>query len=351
MIMKVKAKVLIPIILIIVIVAVAVRIVSFRSDSTGRQKMPTLVKITFPERQKVVQRIQLTGDISPIRQANVFARVSGNLESIKADIGDYVKSGQLLARIDTTELAQTYRQTEATYQNAKTVYDRAKTLRDQNLISKQEFDNDETGMIIAKENYETARTRLDYAQITAPFTGYVTRRYLDPGALVGSGNSTLFKLMDIDVMKILVNVLEKDVPLVKVGTKAIIEVDAYPGKEFTGSVTRLSQALDMSTRTMPVEIDIANKDHILKPGMFASVSLIIKERENILTIPVQAMLSDTSGNFVYLAGQGKAHRQNIQAGVEQDSFIEVVSGLTDTDSLITTGQQYAKDGGPIIVRE
>ena len=349
--MKTKSKIIIPAIIIIIIVAVAWRITVYQSASTGRRQAPTLVKVTLPERANITRSLQLTGDIQPIQKADVFARVSGNLESIKADLGDHVRTGQLLATIDTTELAQQYRQAEATYQNTKTAFERANSLRDQNLISRQEFDDSQTKMIVAKENYEAARTRLDYSQITAPFSGYITKRYLDPGALVSSSNATLFTLMDIDIMKIIVNVLEKDVPLAKIGTKAAISVDAYPGREFIGTVARISQALDLATRTMPVEIDIANKDRNLKPGMFASISLIIEERNNALTVPTQAVLSDTSSYFVFIAHQGTANRRDVQIGIEQDSRIEIISGLDDSDSIITTGQQYAINGGQIIVQK
>jgi membrane fusion protein, multidrug efflux system len=348
--MKTRTKLIILIIPVVLAVVVYLRIAGSDPTADTRRQSATLVKAELPKREAVVQSLQLTGNIQPIQQTDVFARVYGNLESVKANIGDFVHANQLLAVIDTTELAQQDRQTAATYQNALILYERAKSLVDQNLASKEDFDNAKTAMEVAKENYDAALTRLDYAKITAPFSGYITRRYLDPGALVSSTNATLFTLMDLDSIKIIVNVLEKDVALVGVGSKATVSVEAYPGREFTGAISRMSQALDLATRTMPVEIDVANAEGLLKPGMFASTSIFLGQRADALTVPTQTVLKDASGAYVFVAEKGFARRKMVTIGIEQQSRTEIVSGLADQDSVITTGQQFSRDGGQVTVQ-
>lgn len=335
---------------VILALVVYLRISATDAKIDTRRQGPTLVKVELPKRQAIVQSLELGGDVLPIQQAQVFAKVSGNLESVKVNIGDYVRAYQLLAVIDTTELAQQYSQAAATYHNTMSTFERTKTLLDQNLAAKADFDDAKTAMQVAKSNFDAAQTRLSYAQITAPFSGYITQRYLDQGALVTSSNSTLFTLMDIEQVKVIVNVLEKDVPSVNDKTQATISVDAYPGRRFSGRVSRLSEALDLNTRTMPVEIDIPNTDHALKSGMFASVSLIIGQRADALTVPTQALLKDTRGTFVYVALQGSAHRKPVTVGTEQQSRTEIPSGLDAQDSVITTGQQFVKDGGAVIAQ-
>jgi RND family efflux transporter MFP subunit len=348
--MKTPFKILVLVVPIILIAVVILRIASSDAPANSRHLPPTLVKVETPTRETMVESVELNGDILPIQQAGVYARVTGNLENVFVNIGDHVAANQLLARIDTVELGQQYRQASATYDNATAVYDRSKSLLEHSLIAKQDFDAAETAMKVAKENAETARTRLDYAEITAPFTGYITRRYLDPGALVSSTSTTLFTLADLDAIKIIVNALEKDIPKIHVGTKAVVTVDAYPGRDFVGAIARLSQQLDLTTRTMPVEIDIPNKEHILKPGMFADVSLVLSEQPNVLTVPTSALLREQGGYYVYLLQNGVAHRAEVQIGAEQQSRTEIQSGLQDSDKVITTGQQFARDGGPVTVQ-
>ena len=205
-------------------------------------------------------------------------------------------------------------------------------------------------MKVAKANYELASTKLSYARISAPFAGYITKRYLDPGALVNPGNTTLFTLMDLEEMKVIVNILEKDIPLIMIGKKCVVTVDAFPDKQFFGTVARYSQAVDLSTRTMAVEIDITNKDHTLKPGMFANVTLLVEEHTNAITLPTQAVLKDDSGNFVFIATNDTAKRIPVTIGVEQDSRTEILKGLTGLENIITTGQQFVKPNGSISIQ-
>jgi membrane fusion protein (multidrug efflux system) len=157
--------------------------------------------------------------------------------------------------------------------------------------------------------------------------------------------------MDLEAMKITINVLEKDIPLITEGKRAIVTVDAYPGKEFTGTVTRYADAVDPSTRTMAVEIDIPNPDHSLKPGMFANVVLIVKDHPDALTLPTQAIQKDDNGNYVYVVVQDSSRRATVAIGEEENGRTEILSGLTGTEFVVTTGQQFAKDGGAVLVQQ
>jgi RND family efflux transporter MFP subunit len=348
--MKKYMKFIVPAIAVIFIVLVAMRIRSSSSSSETRRLNAPLVRLEQPQRQTVRYELEFQGDVLPIQQANIFSKVGGNLDRVYVDMGTFVHQNQLLALIDTIELYQTYQQTAATYENAKLNYERTKELSEQNLVAKQDLDNAEAQMKVARANFETAQTHLEYARITAPFTGYITKRFLDPGALVNQNNSTLFTLMDLNAMKIIINVLEKDIPLVSIGTKAIVTVDAFPDKEFYGTVARLSNALDLSTRTMAVEIDIPNENRFLKPGMYANVDLVVQNHANALTVPTQAVLKDGRGNYVFTIRNGTAVRKDVSIGLEQSSRTEILSGIADADSIIVTGQQFVKDGARVNVQ-
>ncbi len=335
---------------VLFLLIVAVRIfTSNGAEETRRQNIP-IVKLETPVRETVKVTLQFTGDVIAIQQAAIFSKVSGNIERIYTDIGTRVPRGHILALIDTTELYQTYQQANATAENAHLTFRRTQELYNQNLVSKQDLDNAEAADKIAKASLDAAATRLSYAKITAPFSGYVTKRYLDAGALVTPNSSILFTLMDIDQMKIMINVLEKNIPQVGLGKKAVITVDAYPGRTFEGTVTRLSDAVDLSTRTMAVEIDIPNPGHDLKAGMFANVLLLVEQHPDAMTVPTQSLLSDDSGSYVFVVRQDTARRANVAPGIEQEGRTEILRGLGPGDSVVTVGQQFARNGGPVRVQ-
>jgi RND family efflux transporter MFP subunit len=349
--MKKKSSLIIGVIGLIFIAIVVYKILSIGKTSDQRKPTAPIVKVETPRRETVVNSLKFTGDILPVQQANIFSKVSGNLEHIYVDIGTYVQKGQLLALIDTTELFQQYQQTSATFENTRLMYERNKELSGQNLIAKQDLDNAEAAMKVAGANFEAARIRLAYTKITAPFSGFITKRFLDAGALVNSNNSTLFILMDIGATKVMVDVLEKDIPRVKIGKKASISVDAFPAKEFSGTVARMSEAIDLSTRTMAVEVDIPNTGRLLKPGMYATVVVYVDEHTNAVIVPTQAILRDDKGYFVFTLKETTAKRTTVQPGTEQNGRTEILSGLSGNETIITTGQQYVKDGGQVNIQK
>jgi RND family efflux transporter MFP subunit len=299
----------------------------------------------------VTYSLHYTGDVMAIQQAGIFSKVSGNLEKIYAEMGDAVHTDQLLALIDTTELYLQKMQASATWQNAKLSFDRTSELYSRSLVSRQEKDNAESAFRVADANLDLATTRLGYARITAPFSGVITRRFLDPGALVSPGSSTLFTLMDLDQVKILVHVLEKDIPLVQLGKEATLIVDAFPEKEFSGRVTRTAQAVDPATRTMAVEILVTNPEHLLKPGMFGTVILAVEQHLGALTVPVQAVLRDELGSYLFIVRADSARKVQVTLGTDLGASQEILQGLTDTTiQVITTGQQMVKDKSPVQIQ-
>jgi RND family efflux transporter MFP subunit len=289
-------------------------------------------------------------NISAIQKADIYSKVSGNLENVFVDIGNFVNQGQILAVVDSTQLYQTYQQAYATYYNNKIIYERNAELYGQNLIAKQDLDNSEAAMKISEATYKNAATQLSYAKITAPFSGFITQKYLDDGALIQNNNSTILTLMKMDMVKVYVYILEKDLPLITDNIKCTITVDAFPDKQFSGRITRKSNALDLNTRTMTYEIDIPNPDYILKPGMFATVSFLLKEHKDAITIPRDAVLKDASGNFVFVVEDGKAKRLNVTPGLVQKDIIEITNGLGTTQDVITTGQEFVKENVPVKIQ-
>jgi membrane fusion protein (multidrug efflux system) len=343
--MKVNRKTVIIAFLGLLFVGFVLFRISQRESSGEASRRPApLVAIVKPTRQNLVRTLTYNGDVLPFQQAFIYTKVTGTLERVFVDMGDLVKQGKLLATIDSTELVQQVLQTSATYENALINYNRTKDLAAQNLLAKQDLDNAQAAMTVAKANYDNAVTKLSYARITAPFSGIITKRNLDPGAVVTSNNSTLFTLMDLEHVKVVTSIPEKDVPTLERVNSAEVTVDALPGRVFRGVVSRLSQAVDLNTRTMPIEIDIENASHELKPGMFATVTLSAEEHKNAVVLPIQAVLTDDQGQFVFVVEGGKVKKEYVKPGWEINNQYEITGGLTGSEDVAVSGQQQLRDG-------
>src|SRR5437879_3159770 len=177
--------------------AVLVKVIGHSSSDDMRRLNAPLVQTEPARRDTVLYQLKFTGDVIPIQQATIIAKVGGTLERVFVDMGTQVKEDQILALIDTVELSQQYQQMSASYTNARINYDRTKQLAEQNLLARQDLDNAEAAMKVSKANYEMAKTRLAYARITAPFSGTVTKRNLDPGALRSVNTADIFTRMDL----------------------------------------------------------------------------------------------------------------------------------------------------------
>ena len=340
---------IISIIVLVVIIFVTLRIRSAANSAETRRSAAPLVRVQKPVQELLKVKLSYTGDVLPIQQANIYSKVSGNLERNYVEMGTLATTNQLLATIDSTELFQQYQQTNATYQNNRLLFERSKQLFEKKLASQQDVDNAEATMKVAKANYDAAATHLSYAKIIAPFTGFITRRFLDAGALVNASTSTLFTMMNLDSVKIIVYVPEKDLSQMYKVRIAAVTMDALPGMQFTGHVSRFSESVDLATRTMPVEIDIPNRTRIIKPGMFATVTFVTQEIPDALMVPSDALLKDDQGYFVFISDGKTAHLKRITIGDEQESRTHVLSGIESNDDIISTGQQFVKDGSPLTI--
>jgi RND family efflux transporter MFP subunit len=360
-----------------------VALVAFRLVSSGAKKDPRKERVVtvgtmMPVRKDLDVHLTYTADIQPYQQVNIFSRVDGYISKIYVDKGDYVKADQLLVEVDHTDYVHSVNRAkanleaaranvvsqEATIRNAKLNLDRMRTLIKNEYVSQQDVDNAQAAYDVAVAHIESLRaqvhqmevalqqaeTSLTYSYIRAPFAGSISVRNLDAGAFVsGSTGSTstlsrgILVLQDITTVRVLVDVVEQDVPLVKLGQTAELRADAYPGRVFTGKVTRVVQALNPSTRTMTVEVDIPNPDRALKGGMFARVELHVGRHENALQIPIDAVTRLEADQYVYTVQDGKARKVPVELGIRSNGLIEITKGLTGTDPVIVSGKDLVTD--------
>jgi multidrug efflux pump subunit AcrA (membrane-fusion protein) len=275
------------------------------------------------------------------------------------------------------------RQAQSRFDNAKLHWERIEALFKRQVISKKEADLAEMDYIVAEaqlaasqQNLKLVREgarqevreqsrgklremeallaqeqiRLQNTLIVAPFQGEIVRKYVDAGALVSS-STPIVNLVHTMTLKIVANVLERDIPLVKPGMKAKIRTEAYPDRMFEGKVARINTALELATRTLQAEIEIPNASRLLKPGMFARIEVVLLEKPEVLVIPSNAVMVDQGERFVYLVQGNKAARKLIVTGIEQDRFVEVKEGLKEGDQVVTRGQEAIRENTTIRVVE
>jgi membrane fusion protein (multidrug efflux system) len=350
--MNKKVRTILIVAIALIVAFIIYRIVAIKPPAPKKQLIPPVV-VAQPVRMDITYKLEYDGDVIPVLQAYVFSRVSGLLQTLYTDMGKTVRRDQLIALIDTSEAYQTMKQSEAAYYNAKVTESRTQTLFDKRLASQQDLDNAQATLRSTQATFEANKVLLDYCRVRAPFSGYVTKRWLDPGSvvtsnpIVGNSNSTIFTIMDIDTVKIDINVLDRDIAKIPSVKRSMATVDVIPGREYQAFISRSAQAVTTTTRTMPVEILIPNKDQSIKPGEFARVTLVLGENPNAITVPAEAVLRDNAGTYVYVVQDTTAKRKNVTTGVTENGRLEILSGLDGSEQVIVVGQTFVHTNGKV----
>ncbi|MCC6139577.1 MAG: efflux RND transporter periplasmic adaptor subunit [Nitrospira sp.] len=371
--------VILGVIIFFAVTALVVFRLSSGAKTDGKKARIITVGIATPLKQDLPIRLAYTADIIPNQVVSLFSRVNGYIAKIHVDKGDQVKAGQLLVEIDHTDYQHAVNQAkanlaaakakvtqqQAAVRNATLMLDRMQALIKDQFVSQQDLDNAQVnfdGAAAALESLQAqvkqmevalaqAETNLAYSYIRAPFAGYVAERNLDPGANVTSATAStstnsrgILSLHEIDKVRILIEVVEKDIPLVHIGQTAEVRAEAYPDRVFDGTVTRIVQALNRATRTMTVEIDLPNKDRALKGGMFARVEALVGTHRQAVQIPIDAVSRLEDLQYVYIVRDGIAKRVNVDIGAREENRVEVTKGLAGDEQVIVSGKDLVHDG-------
>jgi len=353
--------------------------------------LPLMQVDLFPKVSGYLERIPVhIGDL--MKQGQVIAQIDQTdfLNKVKEIEAKVAQAKAQLTEIQTGTRTEELRQAEeavkqaqSRFDNANLQHERVEALYRREVISKKERDLADMECTVAEAQLassqqqlkllregarqevrdssqaklgemeailEQERNHLKDTKIVAPFRGEVSRKYVDAGALVSS-STPLVNLVYTETLKIVANVLEKDIPLLKAGMKARIRVESYPEKVFEGRVEKINSALDLSTRTLQAEIYIPNSDRFLKPGMFANVEVVLLEKPQTLVIPREAVMGAGGEISVFVVEGKRAVRRPVALGYEQDRMVEILKGLNEGDQVVIKGQQLIKDGSAIRVVE
>jgi RND family efflux transporter MFP subunit len=349
----------------------------FGGGNFGRA--PLAVETAIVRRQSIAEQITVVGNLIGEATVSVVPRAQGRLQDVFVRLGDRVAKGQRLAKLEDQDIVEqvrqaeaaqevslaTIRQREADLKRAQTNAERSRNLFERQLIPRQTLDDNEATYqaavaqldlaraqnVQSKARLDELRVTLDNTVVVSPVNGFVAKRSVDAGASV-SPNVPVVDVVDITRVRLVVNVVEKDLKHLHSGDAAQAQVDAYSGETFKGQIARLAPVLDPSTRTAQLEIEIPNPDNRLKPGMYARVSIVTNTKKDALVVPVNAVadLGGRRGVFIPQPDNSAVFR-TIQVGSEQGDVIEVADGLKEGDRVITTGAGALRDGDRIVLAD
>ncbi|MFZ0479033.1 MAG: efflux RND transporter periplasmic adaptor subunit [Terriglobales bacterium] len=367
-----RAKILVGAVLLVLITAGTVTLLTRKSEADALAKetesaaIPT-VAVVQPQMEASTDELILPGNLLAYEESPIFARTNGYLLKWYRDMGSHVHKGELLANIDTPEVDQELSQARASREQikaalgiAKISADRWENLRKTDSVSQQEADQLSSGYEQAKANLAAADAsvrRLEqmesFKNVYAPFDGVITRRTVDPGALINAGSSTgaqMFNLARVDPLRVYVSVPQAYAPLMKAGLHATVTLQEFPGQKFTGTVVRTADAIDTGTRTLNTEVDVPNKDGKLLPGSFGQVHFSIGIAVPRITIPVNAMIFRAEGPQTAVVGSdGKVQLHSIVIGRDFGNTIEILQGVQAGDQVIINPSDSLEAGQQVHV--
>ena len=279
------------------------------------------------------------------RHVDVVSRTQGLVKTILVEEGDRVEEGQPLAQLDTDALELTLQEREVNMNSLESNYNRSQELLEQELLSSQEFEQTKFQYEAARTQYESAQLQLAYATVRSPFAGIITERLIEVGNLVNA-NDVVFRTADLDPLLARIYVPEKDIGQVRAGQSVRINVEGSD-QTHTGRVARISPIVDPQSGTVKVTVEIRDRRGTLRPGMFTTVNLVIAINENVLQIEKKALVAEAEGSYAFLFQDGTAEKRLIELGIAEGDYVEVLSGLSDGDSIITVGQEGLRNGAPV----
>lgn len=321
---------------------------------------PVAVQVTQPKRGPITRNVTLPAVIRADRHVTLCAKVAGYLKSINVDRGDQVKEGDVLAEVEVPELLADQAKYQAEVEVTKTDYQRLMEARQKapDLVVPLTVETAKGKYEMALAGLKRNETLLAYAKIIAPFSGTITKRWVDVGALIPAAtassspqNAGVVTLMDNSKVRIEVAVPALEAPLVKKELEAEVRVDELPGKLFKGRVARFADALDDATLTMVTEIEIPNPTRELRAGMFATVKLAMDHKADTLLIPVGALVVEKVKTSVFTLVDGQAKKVPVKVGFEDGTSVEILDGVTANETVILTGKLTLTDGQPVKVTE
>lgn len=317
-------------------------------DKDDEETPPVPVETTSPIRGDVVAVYTGTAPLEAYAEADVIAKVEGEVREVLVEEGDDVQQGQVLARLDGDRLRLELNESRARLHKMQRDFDRNRELQAKGLLSQGDFDKLRFDLEALEASYKLASLELDYTQIRAPISGVVAERFIKLGNTIHVGEAA-FHVTSLEPLVAYLHVPEREFRRISAGQPVMIDIDALAGQEILAAVTRVSPVVDPASGTFKVTIEIRDQEDRIKPGMFGRMSIIIDRHENALQVPRSAIVEETDGPSVFVVEDDKAVLRTVRTGYGEKGMIEIIGGLEETDKVIVVGQVGLKPDAVVTV--
>ncbi|MEM7351720.1 MAG: efflux RND transporter periplasmic adaptor subunit [Acidobacteriota bacterium] len=315
------------------------------APGAGGEERGVPVEVTHVARRPIASYLETHGTLEAENDVDLVARTAGPIVELAAEEGDRVTEGDLLAAIDDREIRAQLEVSKVRLEETRLAYERAKKLQASELVSQETLDQALANYQSAQGDFERFRVQLQYTEITAPFDGLIVERYVKFAEHLSNGDR-LFRISDFDPLLCPIQVPERELPRLRRGQPARVEVEAWGEQAFDAKVLRISPVVDATTGTVKVTLEVQGRGR-LRPGMFASVYLEMERRPDALVIPKAALALDSLGDSVFVAADGVAERRALELGFQNDDLLEVRTGLAEGEPVIVVGQDGLSEGTPV----
>ncbi|MGH7607450.1 MAG: efflux RND transporter periplasmic adaptor subunit [Gemmatimonadales bacterium] len=318
--------------------------------SNGQRVVP--VATAPAERRDIARAVTVVGPVEPIRTIGVNSLMAGTVLALRAQEGDRVRTGEVLAELDARETRAQLERARALLANAQTMFERNQQLHVNQIITDAEFQQSRSAYEVAKSEAELWATRFAFSRITAPSAGIVTAKHVEAGSAV-SPNQRVFDLADVSALVVRVRLSELDVVHLRPGARVDVSLDAYPDARLTGEIRRVFPSADAASRLVPVEVVLgaAPAGVRVRPGYLARVTFALDRRVAVLAVPAPAVGVGDDGAYVFVVQADTVVRRPIGLGLNADGWVEVSEGLREGERVVTSGHINLRPGARVRVTE
>ena len=317
-------------------------------DSAEEETPPVPVETSVPSRGDIFATYTGTAPIEAFAEADVIAKVDGEVRELHVEEGDMVSTNQVLATLDGDRLRLELSESQARLKKMQRDFQRNKELQDKGLISQGDFERIQYDLEALEASFNLASLELDYTQIRAPIDGVVSERYLKLGNTIKTGDP-VFRITNFDPLVAYMFVPEREFHQIAAGQPVQIDIDAMPEAPVVATVTRISPIVDPDTGTFKITIEIPAAEHGIKPGMFGRMNVVYDKHENVLQVPRSAILETAGETFIFVVNDEIGIRTPVETGFSSNGMVEITSGLTDGQSVITVGHVGLKNEAKVVV--
>jgi membrane fusion protein (multidrug efflux system) len=322
---------------------------SAKPENNQNQNKAVKVSVVRVEPAPMRDVLVLPGETEAWQDVRVAADLAGRVEWIGPKEGESVKQGDLIAKIDVASLKAACDRAGAALKLAEDLCERRNKLFERNIINQEELDKSQTEKALAQANFRQMQIEYERGFLKAPLTGRVNHLFVDEGEFVDKGKP-FADLVNVDKIKINVNVPELDVRFLKVGQKPMVRVDAFPDRELAGLIDFVAYKADPATKTFHVKVIVDNPGHEIRPGMIARVAFLRRIIPDALSSPLFAIVEKGGERLVFVEKDGVVEARTISFGVIEGDKVQITKGLQPGDYLIVVGQTEVEEGMRVQVR-